>query len=210
MWKKLLTSALVTSMLILPVNSVSPAHDEQAPAANQVYEYLPGRVPAQTSAEESMAPALHALVLALINQEAASFTLSDRELAWGGLYNMLSLYGQLDWRAETEADALLLPAETVEDYAAALNTSLADLGSLPAALADRLTFDSSGNVYRAVCGEDGLSQIQVDSREQTSDGLYLTGSLVYLPDGSPLAHFRVTLQSQNNMFGYRITGMDLI
>ena len=138
MWKKLLTSALVTSMLILPVNSVSPAHDEQAPAANQVYEYLPGRVPAQTSAEESMAPALHALVLALINQEAASFTLSDRELAWEGLYNMLSLYGQLDWRAETEADALLLPAETVEDYAAALNTSLADLGSLPAALADRL------------------------------------------------------------------------
>ena len=210
MWKKLLVSALAVSMLILPVNSVSPASAEEAPAANQVYEYLPGRTPAQTSAAESMSPALHGLVLALMNQEAGSFTPTDRELVWEGLYNMLSLYGQLDWRGEAAEDTLLLPAETVNDYAAALSTSLEELGALPASLEDRLTFEPRENAYRAVCGEDGLSQIQVDSREQTSDGLYLTGSLVYLPDGSPLAHFRVTLQSQNNMFGYRITGMDLI
>ena len=49
MWKKLLVSALAVSMLILPVNSVSPASAEEAPAASQVYEYLPGRTPAQTS-----------------------------------------------------------------------------------------------------------------------------------------------------------------
>lgn len=210
MWKKLLTSALAASLLILPVNSVSPAHGEQAPAANQVLEYLPGRVPAQVSVEESMSPALHALALALINQGAGSFDPADSELAWEGLYNMLSLYGQMDWRTEADTDALLLSAETVGDYAAALNASLAELGPMPAALEDRLTFSASENTYRAVCGEDGLSQIQVDGREQTAGGLRLTGALVFLPDGSTLARFQVTLQPRDNMFGYAITGMELV
>ncbi len=209
MWKKLLVSALAVSMLILPVNSVSPASAEEAPAASQVYEYLPGRTPAQTSAAESMSPALHGLVLALMNQEAGSFTPTDRELVWEGLYNMLSLYGQLDWRGEAAEDTLLLPAETVNDYAAALNTSLEELGALPASLEDRLTFEPGKNAFRAVCGEDGLSQIQVDSQEKTAEGLLLTGALVYLPDGSDLVRFQALLQPRDNMLGCAIVELTI-
>ena len=64
MFKKILTAALVTSMLILPVSSVGPAGSVEAPASAQTQGYLPGDVPAETDAAESMSPALHALVLA--------------------------------------------------------------------------------------------------------------------------------------------------
>ena len=56
MLKKLLTAALVTSMLILPVSSVGPAGSGEAPASVQAQDYLPGDVPAETGAVESMTP----------------------------------------------------------------------------------------------------------------------------------------------------------
>ena len=134
---------------------------------------------------------------------------TDRELVWEGLYNMLSLYGQLDWRGEAAEDTLLLPAETVNDYAAALSTSLEGLGALPASLEDRLTFEPGKNAFRAVCGEDGLSQIQVDSQEKTAEGLLLTGALVYLPDGSDLVRFQALLQPRDNMLGCAIVELTI-
>ena len=54
MLKKFLTAALITSMLILPVSSVTPSVYGEASAAGQ--SYLPGDVPAETDAEESMTP----------------------------------------------------------------------------------------------------------------------------------------------------------
>ena len=45
MFKKILTAALVTSMLILPVSSVGPAGSGEAPASAQTQGYLPGDVP---------------------------------------------------------------------------------------------------------------------------------------------------------------------
>ena len=95
MLKKLITAALITSMLILPVNSAGPAGYEEASLPGQGQDYLPGDVPAQTGAVESMSPVLHAMLLAMLNHDVRSFDRSDGELAWEGLYNMLSLYGQL-------------------------------------------------------------------------------------------------------------------
>ena len=61
MYKKLLAAALITSMLVLPVNSTGPAVSSEAPPAGPAQDYLPGDVPAQTDAAESMAPAFHEL-----------------------------------------------------------------------------------------------------------------------------------------------------
>ena len=118
MFKKLLAVTLISSMLILPVSSVGPVNPAEASAPGAVQDYLPGDVPAETDVMESMSPALHALVLAMLNHDVRSFDLSDGELAWEGLYNMLSLYGQMDSRALSEQGELLLPEETVLDYAA--------------------------------------------------------------------------------------------
>ena len=156
-----------------------------------------------------MSPALHGLVLALMNQEAGSFTPTDRELVWEGLYNMLSLYGQLDSRSQMEDGLLLFPAETVQDYAAALDLSLEALPPLPQELTDRLTFDRGGNVYQAVCGCDDLSQLQVREVRPVSGGLQLTGALVYVVEDLDLVQFQATLQYRDSMFGFAVTGLAL-
>lgn len=209
MWKKLLVSALAVSMLILPVNSVSPASAEEAPAASQVYEYLPGRTPAQTSAAESMSPALHGLVLALMNQEAGSFTPTDRELVWEGLYNMLSLYGQLDSRSQPDGDWLAFPAEVAQDYAAALGLDLSKMGPPPVGLSDRLTYDRANGCYQVVCGSNDLAQLQVRDTTAAPGRLQAEGALVYLVDGSDLMTFQAELRSQDTMFGWVLAGLTL-
>lgn len=209
MLKKLLAAALITSMLILPVNSVSPVNTGAASYPEQGYR--PGNVPAQTDIAESMSPALHALVLAMLNHDADRFAFEDASLTWEILYNMLSLYGQLDSRSVTEQGKLLLPEETVLDYAAALSCDLTApsgrLGMPPAAVRDRLNYDWASGCYTVVCGTDDLSQLQVDSFRPSAKGYTLTGSLVYQVDGQTLARFQADLTLRDNMFGYAVTGI---
>lgn len=209
MLKKLLVAALIAAFLILPVSSAAPVQPEAASYPEQGYR--PGNVPAQTDAAESMSPALHALVLALLNHDVDSFSFEDASLTWEILYNMLSLYGQLDTRSVTEQDELLLPEETVLDYAAALACNLTDasgrLGTPPANLRDRLNYDRASGCYTAVCGTDDLSQLQVDSLRSSGSGCTVTGSLVYQVDGRILARFQADLALRDNMFGYAVTGI---
>lgn len=208
MLKKLLAAALVAAFLILPVSSAAPVQFEAASYPEQGYR--PGNVPAQTDAAESMSPALHALVLALLNHDVDAFAFEDASLNWEILYNMLSLYGQLDSRSVTEQGSLLLLEETVLDYAAALSCDLTSasgrLGTPPAAIRDRLNYDNVSRCYKVVCGTDDLSQLQVDSLKTSGSGCTMTGSLVYQVDGRVLARFQADLALRDNMFGYTVTG----
>lgn len=203
--KRLMLTAMITSILLLPIGNTALAGQEEAPV--QSMEFLPGDMPAGMSPAESMAPALHGVILAMMNHDAASFDTGSAELTWECLYNMLSLYGQLDSRSEIQDDLLLFPVETAQDYAAALDVVLAELPPLPEDLADRLTYDQG--VYRAVCGNDSLSQLQVREVQSTSDGLRLTGALVYIVENQDLVQFQATLQPRDNMFGYAVTELTL-
>lgn len=207
MFKKALSAAFILSLLILPVSSVIPTGASEASAP--VQSYLPGDVPAETDAAESMSPALHALVLAMLNQDVSRFDFSDSSLTWEGLYNMLSLYGQMDSRSLSEDGELLLPEETVRDYAAALALSFDELGDPPAAIRDRLNYDNISRSYVVVCGEDGLAQVRMDSFKPSAEGYALAGSLVYQVDGRVLASFRAELQPRDNMFGYAVTAVSI-
>ena len=83
--KKLLLTALITSLLILPFGGTALAVPEEAAAPVPVNEYLPGRVPARTDAAEAMSPALHAVILSRMNQEVSRFRSSDSLRAWESL-----------------------------------------------------------------------------------------------------------------------------
>lgn len=206
--KKVLLTAVIASMLILPLGNVALADHEQAsqPAQLPVTEYVSGGVPAQTDRVQAMTPALHGVVLAMLNHGEEDFSPDDAALTWESLYNMLSLYGQLDNRSETSGGWLLLPAETVYDYAAALNADLAALGPVPAELGDRLIRDASGS-YQVACGCDDLLEFQVRGSSSYAGGLTVTGALVSRADGSDLAAFQAQLQLRDNMFGCSITGL---
>lgn len=207
--KKISMALLISLVLLLPAGGTALAGHAEAPAPGEVREFLPGSVPAETGPAESMSPALHALVLACLDQEAVRFDLDDRDLAWEGLYIMLSLYGQMDSRSVTEEGELFLPEETVQDYAAALDLDLEELGEPPAAIRDRLDYDSASRCFVVVCGSDDLARIQVDSAPAPGGGLSLAGALVYEAEDRILARFQAELQPRDNMFGYAITAMDV-
>ena len=207
--KKISMALLISLVLLLPAGGTALAGYAEAPAPGEVREFLPGSVPAETGPAECMSPALHALVLACLDQEAVRFDLDDRDLAWEGLYIMLSLYGQMDSRSVTEEGELFLPEETVQDYAAALDLDLEELGEPPAAIQDRLDYDSASRCFVVVCGSDDLARIQVDSAPAPGGGLSLAGALVYEAEDQILARFQAELQPRDNMFGYAITAMDV-
>ena len=209
MLKKLVTAALITSMLILPVNSAGPTGHEEASLPSQSQDYIPGDLPAQTGAEESMSPVLHAMLLAMLNHDVKSFDLSDSELGWEGLYNMLSLYGQLDSRCDEKNGELFLPEETVRDYAAALDADFEALGELPAGLWDRMNYDNVSRCYLLVCGADDQVHIQINSLRAQGAALLLSGALVDEVEGDTLVRFQAVLQPRDNMFGYAVSALSI-
>lgn len=210
MLKKLLAAALIASMLILPVSSVGPANPAEASAPEAAQGYLPGDVPAETDVMESMSPALHALVLAMLNHDATQFDFENSSLTWEGLYNMLSLYGQLDSRCDEKNGELFLPEETVRDYAAALDAGIEALGELPAGLRDRMNYDNVSRCYVLICGEDDQVQVRADSIQREGAALVLSGSLVDEVEGEALVEFQAVLRPRDNMFGYAVSALSII
>jgi hypothetical protein len=211
--KKLLLAVLFAILVALPMGSAALA-DGQASAqagdaAVQGTDFLPGSSPAEGSPAQTMTPALHAAVLAMLHRDMDVYDPADADLNWETLYNMLSLYGQMDARADYEDEELVLPAETVLDFSSALPSPFEDLGPLPADLSDRMDYVAADDSYRLVCGSDSLADIQLEDARQTEDGLELTGALVYQVDGSELARFQATLQPQDNLFGYSIAALEL-
>ena len=209
--KKLLMTALIASLLVLPLGTVALADHEETPVETVTQDYIPGGVPAQVAAEQSMAPALHGVLLAMLNHDLTTFDPDNTALAWESLYNMLSLYGQLDNRSEYQSpDTLLLLSETVRDYTAALDLSFDSLGPLPQELGDRMTYDPVSDSYEVVCGNNDQAHFEIRQSVTHGSTVQLSGALVYLADGSDLGQFEATLQSRDSMFGYAITSFTLL
>ena len=216
--KKLLLTAMIAAMLIVPFHGVAMARNQEtspeAPVsqldADQDTGFVPGDVPAQTDAAQAMTPAIHAMMMAMFHYELDSFDFANAQLGWETLYNMLSLYGQMDERSDYLDDQLVLPVETAMDFSSALPVSAAALGQLPQDLSDRMTYESEIDSYRLACGNDSLAEVRLDSTTRQGDDLELSGTLLYLVDGSALARFHAVLQPRDNMFGYTITALDLV
>ena len=198
--KKLLLTTIIASLLILPFGTVAMADMTEAPDTQaEQLDYAPGNVPAETGAA----------ILAMVNLGQRELDLSDPVAAWETLYNMLSLYGQMDDRSEYLDEELVLPSETVMDYASALFTGTAPLSPIPEALSDRIRYDGKLDSYLLTCGDDSLAEIQLTSIRELGGSLSVDGSLVYLVDGSSLAQFHAQFARQDNMFGYVITNLTL-
>ncbi|MGE4276239.1 MAG: hypothetical protein AB7E30_03565 [Lawsonibacter sp.] len=212
--KKYLLTLMIAALLILPMGGAALADSPETASSDALVseelEYVPGSVPAETDMLQSITPAVHAAVLAMLHHDLAVFDRTDPALGWETLYNMLSLYGQMDDRSEYIGEDLVLPVESVMDFSSALFPSFDTLGQLPADLSDRMVYSPEIDSYQLVCGNDSLAQIQLKSSLRDGDNVELTGSLVYLVDGSDLARFQATLQPSDNMFGYTIMELNLL
>lgn len=214
--KKRMMTTMLAALLVLPLGGVAQAQTpeaiqpEQSAVAAETLVYTHGEAPAEINALESMTPAIHGMVLSVLSQESGRFDLTDSVQSWEALYNMLSLYGQMDDRSDYVGEELLLPAEAVVDFSAALTADFSALGELPAELSDRMVYDAQHDGYLLTCGSDDLAQIHLDAVQSSGGSLTVSGALTYLVDGEDLARFEATLQPADNLFGYIITGLELL
>ena len=207
--KKLLLTVLLAFALLLPLGTTALAEDETAAESEAVYLYVPGNAPAQTDVA-SMLPALHGVLLAMDNQGVTSFTAEENILSWEMLYNLLSMYGQMDSRAWFEEDVLVLPGEAVLDYSAAILPAPLSPADLPEELSDRMSYDPEFDEYRLYCGSDDLSQVVIDECVENPAGVSLSGRLVYLAEEETLLSFTAELILRDNMFGYALTALTVM
>ena len=207
--KKLLLTMMIASMLILPFGTVALAENQEASAAITT-ETLPpgytnGTIPAETTMEQAISPAVHAMILAMNNHNVCQYSPDNTDVAWEALYNLLSMYGQLDSRSEYVDELLVFPSETVSDFSCALLGYPVDPTQMPEFLTDRMNYDAETDTYLLVCGNDDLCEVQFHA--DTGDEMY--GSLVYQVDGTALSSFCVASDHADNLLGYQITQLEL-
>ena len=204
--KKLLASLTILTILALPLGSAASA-EQQTPPADLSVEEVHGNIPAQADAAQTMYPAVHSLVLAMTENDL-EYAPEDSEFLWTSLYYMLSLYGQMDERAEFTDDTLILPSEMVRDYAAALYPQVEQLPGIPSPISQRIRYQASDDSYHLARGDEGLAEVVLQTPITLASGaVILTGQLNALEDGSVLRDFQVTLSPRASMFGYVITDL---
>ena len=206
--KKLLAGMLAT-MMLLSLGTVALADDETVvPESEAVRVYTPGTAPAQSDIS-SVTPALHGVLLAMDNQGMTYFAADRDSVSWEMLYNLLSMYGQMDDRAYYEDEMLVLPGETVMDYSSALFAAPLSPDTMPEELSDRMRYEAESDEYRLYCGSDDLSQVFIDEIVPSEDGILLSGRLVYMAEDELLSAFTAELIRVDNMFGYRLARMEV-
>ena len=208
--KKILMSALVTALMIAPLGIVATAENVEAPLPQLSEEQsVSGEAPAELGISETMSPAFHGMVMAMLNHDVKTFDSSNAELAWESLYNMLSLYGQMDMRSEYQGEDLLLVSETVADYAGCFLSDRSVLDHMPDSIQDRMQYLPEADSYLVTCGEDGLSSIRMNTQEQADGSVLVNGEFVYDVDGSLITGFTAKLTPADNMFGWNVASFEL-
>ena len=208
--KKWMIALMMAALLIVPMGGIAYAVGEGAPAAPAAGEFIPGDVPAQSGTMDAMVAPVNALVMCMVEQGLA-YNDQDDVFLWNSLYYMLSLCGQMDERAELTDDMLILPAETVADYAGALFYNFDGLPALPREMNGRVSYDWQNDTFRLARGDAGLTETRLGEITELGGGrVQVAGALVSLEDESVLCSFTVDLVRNNSMFGYAISGLDIL
>lgn len=175
-----------------------------------VEEFRPGTVPAESAAMDGMAAPINATVLCMLERDMRYDAGSDT-FRWASLYYMLSLYGQMDDRAELTDENLILPRETVEDYAAALFADGRKPTPVPEQLWEWIAFDAGSDSYVLARGDAELAETRLRGASKAEDGaIQVAGALVNLEDETDLCRFSVRLYPNESMFGYSISHLEIL
>lgn len=210
MKKTLISLTLAASLLCAAGAPAYADHIGESPnesAAAQAETFIPGSVPAESYDMEGMIPPINAMVLCMLEQ-GLDYDENDDMFLWNSVYYMISLYGQMDSRAQLTDGELILPAETVEDYAASLFTNYEVLPQLPEELSDRVIYCAEEDTYYLARGDAGLSEIRIQEIERLPGAKsQVSGVLAALEDESAICTFTAVLMANESMFGYSISDL---
>lgn len=215
--KKMIPVLLALCLLIAPMTAKVSADDHSYSASiptvdqttNPDVAFLAGTVPADSEWTDGILLPIHALVLSMTEHEPV-YDPQSAPFVWNALYYALSMYGQMDDRAQLTDDALLLPSESINDFSRALFADLDALPALPPELDGFITYDSTCDSYRLALGDFALTRTELGHPAAQPDGSYtVEGTLLSPEDESPLCSFRVTLLENDTMFGFSIADVSL-
>jgi len=202
--------SLLLALSLLTVSGFSLAEEVQGPLTSAGAEeavFIPGSVPAESEAMTGMIAPVNAVVMCMVENDMA-YDRTDGLFLWRSVYYMLSLYGEMDQRAELTGDTLIAPSEMVQDYAGAMFGSMP---ALPQGVDKRLSYDEKSDSYLLARGDAGQSETVFTSVTVRADGLVeLSGAMRALDDGSEIAAFSALLTPKDNMFGYEICQLDIL
>ncbi|MBE6973545.1 MAG: hypothetical protein E7440_06680 [Ruminococcaceae bacterium] len=215
--KKLIPLLLAVCLLITPmmgkvfaddqVQAVIPDSFPQADTTDIVFSA--GSVPADSALLDGIQLPIHALMLSMTEHEQC-YDIQSPDFVWTGLYYALSMYGEADDRAQLTQDALLLPSESVYDFARALFAQLEKLPQIPAPLTGFINYETTTDIYRLSLGDFAQTQLLLGELAPQADGSFvLDGTLNALEDSTPLCSFRVILQENDTMFGFSVVDVSL-
>ena len=163
-----------------------------------------GSVPAEAEWTDGIRLPVHALTVSMWEHDL-TYDTSSAPFVWNSLYYVLSLYGEMDDRAQLTQDALLLPSEVVNDFARALFSGLEQLPALPPESDGFVRYDAAADTYHLSLGDFALTQMVLNPLTAQSDGTFTAeGTLLALEDDSPLCSFHITLVENDTRFGFSI------
>ena len=210
MMKKMLISISLIAAMLCSMVGLAYADNAKDLQSRAGLDFVPGTVPAQSRQMDGMVPPVNALVLCMLERDL-EYDESGDVFLWNSLYYMISLYGEMDDRAELTDESLILPSETVADYAYALFTNYNGLPHLPDQLQEWVTYDQASDCYILARGDAGLSDTVIESAADLGGGVTeVSGALVAQEDGSVLCRFTATLNENNSMFGYSISNLNIL
>lgn len=155
--KKWMIALMMAALLIVPMGGIAYARrrgSARRPGCRGIHTRRRARPERHMDA---MVAPVNALVMCMVEQGLA-YNDQDDVFLWNSLYYMLSLCGQMDERAELTDDMLILPAETVADYAGALFSNFDGLPALPREMNGRVSYDWQNDTFRLARGDAGLTE----------------------------------------------------
>lgn len=202
--KKILITLLFTGFSLLGISQAQNTGTNSTTHSTNFISLSQHAVPAQTDFWSPMISPVNSLVMCMAERDL-DFAPDDATFLWSALYYMIGIYGTDDWRVQEGNDYFLVPEEMVLDYAISLFGSSSDLSAIPSSLDEFIQYDANSKTFRWAKGDPALVTSQLNSLEQTADGLHLIeGDFVALDTGCLLWNFSGTLVLKDNMFGYEI------
>ena len=215
--KKLIPLLLAVCLLATPMTGKASAdnHDLAHPldpvpqSSGPELIFHAGSVPANCALLDGIQLPIHALVLSMAEHEHC-YDIHSPDFVWNALYYALSMYGEADDRAQLTPEALLLPSESVYDFAHALFAHLEALPPIPSLLTEFVSYENTTDTYCLSLGDFAETQPRLGKLTPQMDGFFLLdGTLTALEDDSPLCSFRITLLENDTMFGFSIVDVSL-
>lgn len=149
--KKWMIALMMAALLIVPMGGIAYAPSERERRRPRLRGIHTRRRARPERHMDAMVAPVNALVMCMVEQGLA-YNDQDDVFLWNSLYYMLSLCGQMDERAELTDDMLILPAETVADYAGALFSNFDGLPALPREMNGRVSYDWQNDTFRLARG----------------------------------------------------------